>query len=144
MASLVSPRWPARHVDVDPSRGRDLQGSCSSPRIIISKIVKLIVLDPHGSRIAQVEVTDEHSHRELALSRKCHIHFGCKLGSCGACLIKTSEPTAFQDPIERESKTLERMNAKPNERLTCISCLKTEFSGSDVKIWNAFSVYNPL
>lgn len=104
--------------------------------------MKLVVLDPHGQEVIQAQLTSSAQHRDILLNEDCHINFGCQNGNCGACLFKTDNPEAFREPTAREARTLASVNSRPNERLACISKVRFELSGT-VRIWNAFSVYNP-
>jgi ferredoxin len=105
--------------------------------------MKLVILDTHGKVVNELDVSGSKDHYDATLATpKSHIQFGCQIGGCGACLIKTDYPDAFQPPSQKEARTLSSVNALPNERLACMSLLRVDFTGS-VRIWNAYSVYKP-
>lgn len=105
--------------------------------------MKLTLLDRNAAIVFTGEVTGSQGHLPAIESVKCHIYYGCRVGRCGACIVKIDEPSAVFSPSDCEKKTLAAMAAKDGERLACVLELDHEFSGS-LTMWNAFSVNKPV
>ncbi len=71
------------------------------------------------------EVPDGKDLREFCQENNSNICFGCEVGVCATCLIEVKEGMEnLSEPDEIEKNTLERIGAKPCNRLACQCKLK--------------------
>lgn len=62
----------------------------------------------------------ERSLLETLEAQKARMPFGCRAGSCGACLVTVTEGEKLLSPVDpMEADTLSRCSRGPGARLTC-------------------------
>lgn len=73
-------------------------------------------------RTSQYEIapSSDRSLLELLEAQKAKMPFGCRAGSCGACLVTVTEGEKLLSPVDpMEGDTLSRCSHGPGSRLAC-------------------------
>jgi len=77
-----------------------------------------------------VKVEGQESILEWVESNTTKVNYGCRVGSCGTCMIEVIGGAEYlEERTPQEADTLDRMNRSANTRLACRAKIKPDADG---------------